>query len=50
MYFDNLTLISLLVFLVAFGAFVYSCLFRNCISGTADADWRKDKSNDGDQP
>jgi hypothetical protein len=41
MYFDNLTLISLLVFLVAFGAFVYSCVYRNCISNTTDSSWRK---------
>lgn len=49
MYFDNLTLISLLVFLVAFGAFVYSCLFRNCISDTSDSDWRRDDTSEGDQ-
>ena len=49
MYFDNLTLISLLVFLVAFGAFVYSCLFRNCISDSSDSAWRKGDTNDKDQ-
>lgn len=46
MYIDNLTLISLLVFLVAFGAFVYSCLFRNCITHSADAGGRNDDEND----
>lgn len=49
MYFDNLTLISLLVFLVAFGAFVYSCLFRNCISNTSETAWRKDDADERDQ-
>jgi hypothetical protein len=47
MYFDNLTLVSLLVFLVAFGAFVYSCLFRNCVSGNPRDDWKEgDRSDD----
>jgi len=45
MYFDNLTLISLLVFLVAFGAFVYSCVFRNCITNQARSS-RRDEGKD----
>ncbi len=32
MYFDNLTLASLLIFVAALGAFIYSCLVRNCIT------------------
>ncbi len=39
MYFDNLTLASLVVFAAALGIFVYACLYRNCISG-------KDGQND----
>lgn len=49
MYFDNLTLVSLLVFLVALGAFVYSCLFRNCVSGNTHNDWHGDDHKDGDR-
>jgi hypothetical protein len=46
MYFDNLTLISLLVFLIAFGAFVYSCVFRNCITNNARSSRRNAGKND----
>lgn len=46
MYFDNLTLVSLLVFLVAFGAFVYSCVFRNCVSSDTRSEERHDNAND----
>lgn len=49
MYFDNLTLTSLLVFLVAFGAFVYSCLFRNCVTNTSADARRKDEKDDTDR-
>lgn len=49
MYFDNLTLVSLLVFLVAFGAFVYSCLYRNCVSGNTRRDWNENDSNENDR-
>ena len=49
MYFDNLTLISLLVFLVAFGAFVYSCVFRNCITNSARPS-RRDEGKDDRHP
>ena len=49
MYFDNLSLLSLLVFLVALGAFVYSCLYRNCITNTPGSAARKDDANDRDQ-
>ena len=37
MYLDSLTLASLLVFVVAVGAFIYACLFRNCINRDDDA-------------
>jgi len=49
MYFDNLTLISLLVFLIAFGAFVYSCVFRNCITNSARSS-RRDAGKDDRKP
>jgi len=49
MYFDNLTLVSLLVFLVAFGAFAYSCLYRNCITDETGASQRSDSTNARDQ-
>jgi hypothetical protein len=32
MYFDNLTLASLVIFAVAVAAFVYACLYRGCIT------------------
>jgi len=46
MSFDNLTLVSLLIFLVAFGAFVYACLFRNCITNGADSARRSKDTDD----
>ena len=36
MYFDNLTLASLLVFIAALGAFIYSCLYRSCMNNSDD--------------
>jgi len=41
MYFDNLTLVSLLIFGVAFGSFIYVCIIRGCISKVSD-DERQD--------
>lgn len=32
MYFDNLTIASLVIFAIAVGSFVYACVIRNCIS------------------
>jgi len=46
MYFDTLTLISLLVFLGALGAFAYSCLFRNCLSKESQSAKRHDDVTD----
>jgi hypothetical protein len=46
MYFDNLTLLSLLVFLVALGAFVYSCVFRNCLTGNTRSVRRSRNTHD----
>jgi len=46
MYFDNLTLLSLLVFLIAFGAFVYNCVFRNCITDNARSTRHNDDTHD----
>jgi len=36
MYFDNLTLASLVVFVAALGAFIYACVYRNCINKSGD--------------
>lgn len=33
MYFDNLTLASLVIFVAAVAAFAYACLYRGCITG-----------------
>jgi hypothetical protein len=33
MYFDNLTLASLAIFVAAVGVFAYACLYRGCITG-----------------
>ncbi len=46
MYFDNLTLLSLLVFLIALGAFVYSCVFHNCITGNTRSVRRSENTTD----
>ena len=32
MYFDNLTLVSLIVFAVALGSFIKVCLVNNCMT------------------
>jgi hypothetical protein len=32
MYFDNLTWVSLIIFAVAMGSFIYSCIVRNCLT------------------
>jgi len=32
MYFDNLTLVSLLVFAIALGSFIKVCLVNNCMT------------------
>lgn len=49
MYFDNLTLVSLLVFLVAFGAFIYACVYRGCLSNSGDPAWRDEDNNRQDR-
>jgi hypothetical protein len=36
MYFDTLTLASLVIFAAALGAFVYACLFRGCITASGE--------------
>ncbi len=36
MYFDSLTLASLVVFVAALGAFIYKCVYSNCISKSGD--------------
>jgi hypothetical protein len=36
MYFDSLTLASLVVFVAAVGAFIYACLYRGCIDKSDD--------------
>jgi hypothetical protein len=37
MYFDNLTIVSLLVFAIAFGSFVYACVVRGCMAKSANS-------------
>ncbi|MDH3561148.1 MAG: hypothetical protein OEN52_09385 [Gammaproteobacteria bacterium] len=32
MYFDNLTWVSLIIFVVALGGFIYSCIVHNCLT------------------
>lgn len=32
MYFDSLTIVSMIIFAVAFGSFVYACVIRGCIT------------------
>lgn len=32
MYFDNLTWVSLIIFLVALGSFIYGCIVHNCLT------------------
>jgi hypothetical protein len=44
MYFDNLTLVSLLVFAGALGVFIYACLYRGCISGNKEQNGENDGS------
>jgi hypothetical protein len=31
MYFDSLTVVSLVIFAIAFGSFVYACVIRGCM-------------------
>jgi len=38
MYFDNLTLISLLVFAIALGSFIKICLVNNCMTKNDKSD------------
>ncbi len=38
MYFDNLTLVSLIVFTVALGSFIKVCLMDSCIADTGQPD------------
>jgi len=45
MYFDNLTLISLVVFAIAFGSFVYACIIRGCLTDSG-----KDDTQDYSEP
>lgn len=32
MYFDNLTWVSLIIFVGALGSFIYACIVRNCLT------------------
>jgi len=36
MYFDNLTLVSLIVFTAALGSFIKGCLMNGCITNTVN--------------
>ncbi len=44
MYFDTLTLVSLVIFAAAVGAFAYACLFRGCITATGEQHAQNDDS------
>ena len=46
MYFDSLTIVSLIIFAVAFGSFVYACVIRGCITDS-DATVRDDRGKAG---
>ena len=48
MYFDNLTVISLIIFAIAFGSFIYACVIRGCMAKDAghDSSERADSRHD----
>ena len=46
MYFDSLTIVSLIIFAVAFGSFVYACVIRGCITDS-DVTVRDDRGKAG---
>ena len=41
MYFDSLTVVSLVIFAIAFGSFVYACLIRGCMPQGAQNDTKE---------
>ena len=45
MYFDNLTIVSLIVFAIAFGSFVYACLIRGCLTESSARKQEKAKDD-----
>ena len=44
MYIDNLTIVSMIIFAVAFGSFIYACVIRGCITDSNIKD-RDKRSN-----
>jgi hypothetical protein len=44
MYFDNLTWVFLIIFVVALGSFIYSCIVRNCLTNDQRAQRRSSQS------
>jgi hypothetical protein len=44
-YFDSLTIVSMVIFAIAFGSFVYACIIRSCITND-DASARGKRSRD----
>ena len=46
MYFDSLTIVSMIIFAVAFGSFVYACVIRGCITDSNDR-VRDERGHDG---
>ena len=46
MYFDRLTIVSMIIFAVAFGSFVYACVIRGCITDSNDP-VRDERGHDG---
>jgi hypothetical protein len=47
-YFDSLTIVSMIIFAIAFGSFIYACIIRGCItdSDVSAQDERKPKGKD----
>lgn len=41
MYFDSLTVVSLIIFAIAFGSFIYACVIRGCMTEGAQNDTRE---------
>ncbi len=47
MYFDNLTIVSVVIFVIAFGSFIYACVIRGCM--TESAERKQDKPDNDDR-
>jgi hypothetical protein len=45
-YFDSLTIVSMIIFAVAFGSFIYACVIRGCITDS-NGSVRDERGHDG---